>query len=597
MADQVDEIKQKTDIVSLVSEYVELKKAGRNFRGLCPFHSEKTPSFMVSPELQIYKCFGCNESGDSYSFLQKHEGMDFPEALKFLADRAGVKLKQTTLRRSGEKERLYEINSHAARFYNYILINHRAGKEALDYLVKKRELSAESIKTFQLGFSPNVPFASRKYLVEKKKFSRGELVKAGITYEARGKTFDRMRGRVIFPLMDHRGNTIGFAGRLLPSNKKKELAKYINSPETPVYHKSSVLYGLNVTKSAIKEKKRAIIVEGELDVISSWQRGVKNVVATKGTAITEGQVRLLTRFTKDAVLALDTDLAGNVAARRGITIAQNQGLTVKVARLEKYKDPDEAVRKDPKMFINAIKEAVEVWDFIIDSIFSKYKTLTGETKSKISREVVPVLVSIDDKIVQAHYVKIVAGKLSVPIEAVSEQMALLKKGEKEVAVINEFTPSKRGRRDLLEERLLALAFQTDPKELLKRGINPLIQEALPKRIFSQFKKYAKTKKKFKLASFSKSLPAELIEGFNEIVLKDIEGLTDDPEVLAKELALVKNELKILNVKKELGLLASEIKKLEKEGKIRGLRAKEKAFSELTSKLSELESEENEGIIL
>ena len=238
--DQVDEIKQKTNIVSLVGDYVELKKAGRNFKGLCPFHSEKTSSFMVSPELQIYKCFGCNEAGDAYSFLQKHEGMDFPEALKFLADRAGVKLKPATIRRSGEKERMYEINSHAARFYNYILLNHQAGKVALNYLTKNRELSTDSIKTFQLGFSPDVSFASRKYLVEKKKFGRGELAKAGITYEARGRTFDRFRGRVIFPLMDHRGNTIGFSGRLLPSSKKKDLAKYINSPETPVYHKSRV---------------------------------------------------------------------------------------------------------------------------------------------------------------------------------------------------------------------------------------------------------------------------------------------------------------------------------------------------------------------
>src|SRR3990167_5278760 len=309
MADQVDEVKQKIDIVSLIGEYVQLKKAGRNYRALCPFHSEKTPSFMVSPELQIYKCFGCGESGDAFSFLEKYEGMDFGEALRFLADRAGIKLVALRPGEQGEKERLYEINNLASRFYHYILVGHPAGKQAYNYLTRERGLKAGTIETFQVGFSPDVPGAIRKFLVEKKKFADRELEKAGLSVLGRA-AIDRFRGRITFPLLDHRGNIVGFAGRTMPG-AKTELAKYINSPETPIYHKSRVLYGLNLAKTRIKEKKTAIVVEGELDMISSWQAGVENTVAIKGSAFTEEQLRLLTRFCQKVILALDTDFAGD----------------------------------------------------------------------------------------------------------------------------------------------------------------------------------------------------------------------------------------------------------------------------------------------
>ena len=343
MDDHVAQVKQKTDIVSLISEYIDLKKAGRNYRAPCPFHSEKTPSFMVSPELQIFKCFGCSESGDVYSFLQKYENMDFPEALKFLADRAGIKLTQAKFRKSGEKEKLYEINNLATKFYQYILLKHSAGKEALSYLTKGRGLRAATIKTFQLGFSPDVSDAVKKFLVDKKKFRSEDLARAGILYSGGGRPVDRFMGRVVFPLLDHRGNAVGFAGRTLPSKEKslpagKHMAKYINSPETPVYHKSNLLYGLNLTRSEIKSERQAVVVEGELDLISSWQVGVKNIVALKGSAFTQSQANLLSRFTKEVVLALDADIAGDMAARRGIAIAEAEGLEVKVARLGNYKD-------------------------------------------------------------------------------------------------------------------------------------------------------------------------------------------------------------------------------------------------------------------
>ncbi|OGM11297.1 DNA primase, partial [Candidatus Woesebacteria bacterium RBG_16_39_8b] len=316
--DQVDEVKQKNDIVQVVGSHVNLKKAGRNYKGLCPFHQEKTPSFMVSPELQIYKCFGCGESGDVIAFLQKLEHMDFYEALKFLADRVGIKLAPVS-GKFGENERIYQISHSASNFYRYVLLSHSAGKKALAYLTRERGIRMDVVKKFNLGFSPDKPEVLANYLIKKKKFSAEELIKAGLVYRRSGRLIDRFARRLVFPISDHRGNVVGFAGRVLPDDKT-EMGKYINSPETPVYHKSRSLYGLNFSKSEIKSSGSAVVVEGELDFISTYRAGIKNVVAIKGTAFTLEQISLLSRFTSKLVLALDSDFAGSIAARRGITI-------------------------------------------------------------------------------------------------------------------------------------------------------------------------------------------------------------------------------------------------------------------------------------
>lgn len=595
--DQVDEIKQKIDIVSLVGEYVDLKKSGRNFKGLCPFHTEKTPSFMVSPELQIFKCFGCQESGDSYSFLQKHEGMDFSEALKFLADRTGVRLETSGFRQRGDKDRLYEINKNAAKFYQYILLKHKAGKIALNYLKKDRGLELNTIKKFNLGFAPDVPFAARKFLVDKKRIKIDELEKVGLIYKRNGKVLDRFRGRVIFPLFDHRGNVIGFAGRLLPSSKKTEMAKYINTPETSIYHKGSVLYGLDLTKKEIKKKNEAVIVEGELDLISSWQAGVRNTVATKGTALTEDQVRLLSRFSKTAILALDTDLAGDTAARRGISIAQNVGLTVKVAKMGKFKDPDEAARYDPDFYKRAIKDASGVWDFIVDSIFAKHAVGTGQGKAKISKEIVPVLSSIKDEIVRAHYVQLVASKLDVPVEAVAKQVSTSSVKEEVLRPENTgMTKTGKDRRDLLEERLLALTFQSTAKNLFDKEDYSFIKTPLAKRIVEEYRNRTK-KKTFNLADFAEGLPKELVEGFAEMVLKDTGNVSFSPEFVEKELALVKRELRKLDLKERRSKLVAQIRDLEKKGDKTKAKRAEKRFDKYSKELSSLEQDRGRGIIL
>ncbi len=596
MADQIEEVKAKTDIVSLIGEYIEVKKAGRNYKAVCPFHSEKTPSFMISPELQIYKCFGCQAGGDVFSFLKEYEGMEFGEALKFLADRAGVKLQRMVRSDTSEKEKIVEINNLTSRFYQYLLLNSSAGKTALDYLLKERGLKLATIEEFGLGFSPDSPLALKKFLIDKKKFDSKDIEKAGIGYPKGGYFIDRLRGRVIFPLSDHRGNTVGFAGRVLPGSNEKETAKYINTPETPVYHKGNLLYALNLTRGDIKKKGVAIVVEGELDAISSWQSGVKNVVAIKGSALTEDQVRLLSRFCKKAILCLDSDIAGDAAARKGVITAQDQGLEVKVARLKDFKDPDEAARKNPQGYKESLINSIEIWDFLIDSVFERFDSKTGEGKAKISKEVVPVLSLINDKILQNHYLNLIAKRLDVSNEAVIEEMQRQTKKEEGGDNTKSIFSEKKERRELLEERLLSLGFRYNPELLLKKSVFDLVKTSLCQKILQKHIGDSQKKSKFNLSVFGKKLPKELFEGFARIVLSQETEIDNQNEVDIETNAVL-YELKILTFKEKLISLSDEIRKIEAEGeKEKFLKVKEE-FRNLTEKLHSLEEKAKQGIIL
>ncbi len=300
--DQIEEIRSKIDLVAFISETVPLKKAGRNFKGLCPFHTEKTPSFIVSPERQIWKCFGCQKGGDAFGFLMEIERIEFGEALRILAKKTGVVLQSYRPSQSeSEKDKLYQINHLAAEFFHYLLLNHRAGKKALNYILQ-RGISKQSLEKFKLGYAPAMWDGLQGFLVGKKGYKAEDLEKAGLIIKRAGEQesrkvegyYDRFRDRLMFPLSDHRGNVVGFAGRVLDPEVKE--AKYVNTPETAVYHKSDLLFPLDVTKEEIKKENCAMVVEGELDAISSYQVGLKNVVAIKGSALSEEQSRLLKRF-------------------------------------------------------------------------------------------------------------------------------------------------------------------------------------------------------------------------------------------------------------------------------------------------------------
>ena len=603
MATQIEEVKTKSDIVSIIGERIELKKAGRNYKAPCPFHGEKTPSFMVSPELQIFKCFGCGEAGDVFGFLEKYEGMEFPEALKYLADRAGVKLEKFSGGESSEKERLIEINTQALRFYNYLLLSHPVGKKALDYLINDRGLKKETVEEFQLGFSPQNSYPLQKYLVDKKKFTAKEIERAGIGVLKGSGFYDRFGGRVIFPLFDHRGNSIGFSGRILPWDKR-ETGKYINSPETPIYHKSNVLFGLNLTRGFIKKKKTAIVVEGELDLISSWQAGIKNIVAIKGSALTEEQVKLLSRFAQKFILALDSDMAGDAATRRGIKVASDMGVEIKVAEIGGgYKDPDEAARGNIESYKKDLINAKVIWDYLIDSVLARNSAETGSGKSKISKEIIPIISEIGDKIVQAHYANVVAKKLGVPLDAVTEEIIRTDKAPPVSAPQSEEKRGDKTKREVLEENFLKLVFASDPKELFSKGSGGIIKLPVNVKLIGEYKIFVSEqeknsrKKGFEISEFGKSLPPELFAGFSKIVLGESRDMAEDAEELKKELELVKKELKILAVKEKLEVLESQIREMEEKGENEMLLKAQQKFNELAKLRSTYEKDQGSGIIL
>ncbi len=556
--DQIQEIKEKIDIVGLISSYVSLTKAGRHYKGLCPFHGEKTPSFIVSPELQIFKCFGCGESGDVFSFLEKYEGMEFYEALRFLAEKSGVKLEKKGEEYVSDKDKVFKINELACRFYQYLLLNHPIGKKALAYLKEKRGLKDDTIKTFMVGFAPKGAVLS-EFLIKKKNLNVSDIEKTGLLISGKSGFFDRFGGRIVFALNDLRGNFIGLSGRILPEYDNGRMGKYINSPETVVYHKSSSLYGVNITKNDIRKAKSAIVVEGELDLISLWQRGIKNVVAIKGSALTVEQGKILARMGSEVILALDSDWAGNEAAMRGIKTITETGVDIKVARFSKYKDPDEAARGDITYFKKSLEKALGVWDFVIGLAFESIESQSGSGKSKLSRKIVPILSEISDKIVQDHYVKRVSEKLGVSQESVYEQIENYEKS-KTVKGVTGRTEKKEveERRDILERRLLRIYINCDPKLILTEEVKELFKKPLHIQIIGEIHAYLKKNKKFEIMAFSRSLAPELFEGFSNIILSssvEKENLKDSKSLI---LEIVKFELK------DLQKLISKLEKTDDE---------------------------------
>ncbi|QQS39102.1 DNA primase [Candidatus Woesebacteria bacterium] len=584
---QVEEVKAKTDIVTVIGEYVNLTKAGRNYKANCPFHNEKSPSFIVSPEMQRYKCFGCGVSGDVFTFLEEYEGLEFYEALKSLASKANIKLKKPTGNKS-DKEKLLEVNSLLAKFYHYLLVKHPIGKPALHYLLDIRKLKRETLETFQLGFSPEDSSIFRQFIIGKKKIDTKILHTLGILVDEK-KIWDRFRGRIIFPLIDHRGEPIGFAGRILPQFDSGKVGKYINSPQTPLYQKSFHLYGLNITRSDIKKKREVIMVEGELDLISVWQAGIKNTVAIKGSAITQEQSFLIRRFADRVILALDADIAGDAAARRGIAIAEKAGLEVRIAQLGKYKDPDDAVKANPDDFRKIIATAVPIWDFLIESAIARYGDSTGVQKSKVSKEIVPVLALINDQIVKAHYIGIAAKKLGVPVEAVTKQVAGYHVEKNAQVPKLEFVQPKEGthRRDLIERRLLAVAFANDPTNLLTNEIKSSFRTVLAIKIIDCYKSFMRINKQYNLSGFSSYLPQELYEGFSDAIMEDLsnQGKNASPD---REFNMLVVELNKLDIKQELETLAESFIKLESTKQKKELKEAQKLFREKSHQLAEIE---------
>ncbi len=564
MKDQVEEIKSKIDIVEIIGERVALKKAGRHFKGLCPFHSEKSPSFIVSLERQSFKCFGCQEGGDVLTFLQKYDGMSFLESLETLAKRVGITLESyRPTSQDAYKKKLLEIMSLASEYYHFLLTKHQSGEEARQYL-KARGIGSEAITQFNLGYAPKSWQSVSDFLVSKKKYAPEDLEAVGLVIRKdNANYYDRFRGRVMFPLKDHRGVVVGFSGRTLSSEPTE--AKYINSPETMLYSKSRMLYGLWENREYVRKADSIVLVEGELDLIPSWQGGVKNSGAIKGSAFTYEQAKLITRFTKNILMSLDADRAGEEAIKRAVIVAEQLDLSIRVVQIRNGKDPGEVATKDPGAWRKMVSSAVLYWDFLIESSIERNDPKSGEGAQAISREVVPSIAEITNAVVRAHYAQLLAKRLGVPEESIYSEIERSKK-KKDLNMlketIKEIETSQVGRRGELEYYALALALQFFAEirvELMKLESAWLSIPAVAK-IWDKLLDLEQIKE-FNIQTFSQGLPEELQPLLDETYLMDLSGIKEASREWEKTIEEIKEQY----VRSELKILARQIKQAEEEG--------------------------------
>lgn len=472
---QVQEVKENTDIVEIIGSRVSLHRAGKYFKGNCPFHSERTPSFFVDPVLQRYKCFGCGESGDVLNFLEKYEGMSFSEVLEELAQKAGIELKKYVKTKDDTlREELLEILNLAKQYYHYLLTNHKSGEVAREYL-KDRKISSESVKLFQMGFALEQWDGLIKYLHKKKKYKLSLLEQAGLVIKGRnGRYYDRFRGRIIFPLKDHRGRVVGFSGRKITGDEKD--AKYINSPETLLYHKSKMLFGFSELYQQIRKAGYVVVVEGEFDVVSSTQAHMDAIVAIKGSALTQDHAKLLQRTVDKVLLSLDTDSAGVAATKKAITALKKTDVELRVIKLPDGKDPDDLIKLNPKLWREAVKHSITAHEFLIDVAFQQHDASTPEGKRSIIEDLLPSLAEIKHAVELEHYLKNLAQRLEVKIDAVKKDLQMyqktgavrIRKNEKQSNTEEKNTQQADSAQIRLEKYILFLLFQSEADTIFQR---------------------------------------------------------------------------------------------------------------------------------
>lgn len=584
MISQVEEIKSKLDIIELISKYVpSLKKRGRHWTGLCPFHNEKTPSFIVSPELQIFKCFGCGKGGDIFTFLEEFEKLDFKEVLQELAKKAGVVLHASASYNQEEttKNTLISINTKLAKFYNHLLTSHPVGTQALSYLMD-RGISLATIKEFQLGFSPKDSTSSALYLI-KQGFAKGDLIASG-TFNASSYSstpYDRFSSRLIFPLADSQGRILGFSGRILPGTDPQTHAKYINSPETPLYHKSHTVFGLHLAKETIRAKKFVIVTEGEFDMISPYQAGYKNIIAIKGTAFTKEQLQLLKRYTDTLILALDTDFAGSQASLRSITLAGELDFDIKVLRLgDVFKDPDEAIKSDPGFFQDQLQKAQPVWDFVIETQARLHDTFSPLGRKKFLDSTLPFIVSIKNEVIKRDYLQKIAFELSTDLSSVQE--------EAKKVIHPNTTPTQTARpissqsAEKERELILLILSTKSPSSVHKKVAKsiPILKDPILDKLWQAMASYQDA------SSFQTDLAPELHPVFQELYLKS-QSLELESEKKAQEIHSLALLIQVQNLKQDLSQLSKEIARSESHDE--DTSSLEDQYNKLTKRLAKLQS--------
>ncbi|MBI5421635.1 DNA primase [Candidatus Peregrinibacteria bacterium] len=464
--DHLEEIRARIGIEELVGSYVQLKKAGRNLKGLCPFHNEKSPSFIVSPDKGIAYCFGCHQGGDIFKFTQLVENVNFPEALKILAQKTGVKLPEHAPLVANQRLKTIEINQWATQFYQEKL---EANPPMKNYFLD-RGLTDETIRKFKLGYAPD-SFDQLKNFLAGKNFDKKDLIEAAVVSQrsiADQNTYDRFRNRLMFPIFDHQDNPVGFSGRIVGQGEPK----YINSPETPAYSKSLILYGLNWAKESVKAKDMAIFMEGYMDVIAAHQAGTTNAMATCGTALTPQQLKLIQRYTKNVCFCFDGDSAGKDATFRAIELAQLSEVNIQVIMVPEGKDPDECIKKNPAAWQKAVENPISVMDFYFDFALSHFDSKSIQGKRQIMDFLMPVIKTAKSEVEQNIHLNRLALELKTDTKLLWNDLRAMK--GKKIAVQETSATGPKGREQFSQEEYL-LGFVFSHPEIYPEVAKGLIE--------------------------------------------------------------------------------------------------------------------------
>jgi len=585
-----EEIKQKIDLADLIGEYLKLTPAGTNLRGLCPFHNEKTPSFMVNGEKQIWHCFGCGLGGDHFSFVQKMEGVEFPEALRMLANRSGVKLETYKPDEQNQHSRLLDLCLLAAKHWRQLLLEDNEAGIARDYL-KKRGVTMQTSEDFLLGYSKEswddfIQFAL------KRGFSLKEITDAGLSVVGQNnKPHDRFRARLMFPLRDVHGNVVGFTSRKL---KEDDFGgKYINSPQTPIYNKSKLLYNLNLAKTEIKRLDYAILVEGNMDAISVYQSGTKNVIAVSGTALTLDQLTLLKRYTTSVMIAFDADSAGERANLRGVDLAWTLGFNVKVIVMPVGEDPDSVASKSADVWRNLIKKSYPLMDYVFEATGNGLDLKRVDHKKKFTAKLLPLIVKMGNEVEKSHYLKKLSDTIgiaeSVIVKLATDIKRSVKPTEVKPATTTTIVPD---RERAIAENFLTLIVKFP--NLLKNNVIANIStlgypatQNLYVKLISCYNKNCNLTENF----LKQELLPDEFSYFSELSMLAEEqfGELTEKSAEAEGLRIIK-EWQIKRLKEQMNLLGKEMATAEKAGN--EILAKELAekFSKLATELNSLTSD-------
>ncbi len=580
MALPSEQIKEKLDVVTVLREYLDLRPAGRNFKALCPFHQEKTSSFVVSPERQIWHCFGCNEGGDIFKFLMKYENIEFYEALKILAEKAGVALQRLSPVDQKQFGVLYDINNAIARFWSESLEVYPRPQEYF----KSRGLKKETIAEFELGFAPNEFDVSTVHLI-KEGFNIEDIVRAGLAFKTeKGKYIDRFRGRIMFPIHNHFGKVVGFSGRILPEFENSEVGKYINSPETPIFNKSKLLYGFFRAKNFIREKKTVLIVEGQMDFLMLWQAGVKNLAATSGTSLTVDHLKVLRKLADNIVVTFDKDEAGAIATERAIDLAHAADFSAFVFDFGEFKDPAEAAEKKPEFIEEASKTPTPAMEYY----FKRY--LLGKDEAPTKTDIMTLLRKIKNvwsHIEQASWIRELSHRVGLPTKELTEELERLEEGEvnrgfgEQIVVPVQPGKSELTRMDNIILRILSLTS-------IKEGLHVLAHDQLnllPLRYRSVYLALngggegeldREAKALFDMLRLRSGLEAEFTE-----------------EIVKEELGKLLKELELEHWKEKRRTISREISQAEDNRSNEDLLVKLKEFDDVSKKIHYIDNGEKD----